>query len=134
MSLWFRYYLMITKANAEGDINMKSLMHKAIVGIWAMSTILSSIQILCLFLIESHLSKWIAASLGAIPVLMSIFIYYNMRRNLERNHVHPINGHDKRRWRVLQIYPRRHAPHQRKDSDNIFVGKGVPSSVMSRWD
>ena len=123
---------MITKANAEGDINMKSLMHKAIVGIWAMSTILSSIQILCLFLIESHLSKWIAASLGVIPVLMSIFIYYNMKRNLEQNHVHPINGHDKRRWRVLQIYPRRHAPHQRKDSDNIFVGKGVPSSVMSR--
>ena len=122
---------MITKANAEGDINMKSLMHKAIVGIWAMSTILSSIQILCLFLIQSHLSKWIAASLGVIPILMSIFIYYDMRRNLERNHVHPITI-DKRGWKVFQIYPRRHAPHQRKDSDNIFVGKGVPSSVMSR--
>ena len=113
---------------------MKGLGQKSIFGIWVFSLLLSSVHIVSMVLIPTHLnllSKWIASSLGLLPVVISTGVYYRMRADLEQNHVQPfIDGSaEARRIDVLRSG---HQPFKRREADSIFAGRSAIEIVVSR--
>ena len=129
-----RYHLRKLKSNNIEDINMKELCQKSILGIWMLSIFLSLIHILSIVFIPTWLhllSKWIASSLGMLPVLLSTIIYYKMRGDLEQNQVHPFNDNNNETRRI-EILQTGHRPYMRRDAENIFGGKSKVEIIVSR--
>ena len=129
--LFYRYHLVITKSNADGDINMKRLGQKSIGGIWAISLLLSGSHIISMILIPSYLkilSKWIASSLAMVPVLISASIYFKMRKDLEQNQVRPIANNDPV-FKRIEILQSGYQPYMRREAEAIFAGKKQVSLV-----
>ena len=113
---------------------MKALCKKSILYIWVFSFILSLIHILSVVLIPTWLhllSKWIASSLGMLPVLLSTAVYYKMKGDLEQNQVHPFND-DNNETRRIEILQTGHRPFMRRDADKIFAGKNKVEILVSR--
>ena len=113
---------------------MKGLAHKSICGIWVFSLLLSATHIVSMVLIPPYLnliSKWIASSLGLLPIIISAAVYYKMRSDLEQDHVQPFidENPDLRRLDVLRSG---HQPIKRREADSIFAGKSAIEIVVSR--
>ena len=131
---YFRYHLRKLKSSNEEDINMKGLCQKSILAIWVLSIFLSLIHILSVVLIPTWLhllSKWIASSLGMLPVLFSTIVYYKMRGDLEQNQVHPFNDNNNETRRI-EILQTGHRPFMRRNAENIFGGKSKVEILVSR--
>ena len=113
---------------------MKGLGQKSIFGIWVLSLLLSSTHIVSMVLIPEYLNliaKWIASSLGILPVIISTGVYYKMRADLEKNHVQPFidENPETRRINVLRS---EHQPFKRREADSIFAGRSAIEIVVSR--
>ena len=123
------------KSKNEEDINMKGLCQKSILFIWGFSMIVSLIHILSVVLIPTSLhllSKWIASSLGMLPVLLSTGVYCRMKGDLEQNKVHPFNDDNNPETRTIEVLQTGHRPFMRRDADNIFAGKNNVEIIVSK--